>query len=107
VCEYPLLKNYAAYGISFDYQNYNVLLAPAVFNPIWILDTPEGITLCGLSYDIRCSVGNTGFCGPTHIFPSWTTQTDVFNFRGININTMLELCYPAELGSPNDGVECS
>ena len=107
VCEYPLLKNYSSYGISFDYQNYNVDLAPEIFNQIWITDTPPGITLCGLSYDIRCSVGNTGFCGPTHIFPSWTTQTDVFNFRGININTMLELCYPAELGSPNDGVECS
>ena len=103
VCEYPMLKNYSPYGISFNYENSAVNLQ--IYSS-WI-PAPDGITLCGLSFNTSCSVGYTGFCGPTHLFPSWSSQTDVFNFRGINISTMLELCYPADINSPNHEADCS
>jgi len=101
VCEYPLLRNYSAYGISFDYSGKTAGIYVNGWTP-----RPPGITFVGLTATIACVSGYTGFSGPTHLFPSWTEQTDVFNFKGININTMLQLCYPADLGSPNSGSVC-
>jgi hypothetical protein len=101
VCEYPFLKNYAPYGISFNYSGRTA--------GIYIGTTPvAGITYVGLTANTGCCGASfSGFTGPTYLFPSWTTQTDVFNFKDININTMLELCYSADIGSPNAGSACS
>jgi hypothetical protein len=101
VCEYPLLRNYSAYGISFDYSGRTAGIYVQGWSP-----RPAGITFVGLTATIACATGYTGFSGPTHLFPSWTEQTNVFNFKGININTMLQLCYPVDLGSPNSGSVC-
>lgn len=103
ICEYPMLKNYAAYGISGSYENSNTRLYIASGWTSYA--SSNGITLCGLGYTTGCK-GYTGFSGPTHLFPSWTDQKKVFDFKGINISTMLELCYPNELGSPNAGASC-
>jgi hypothetical protein len=101
VCEYPLLKNYAPYGISFDYSGST---AGIYISGSW----PAGITFVGLTANTGCCGASfSGFTGPTYVFPSWTNQTDVFNFKDIYISTMLELCYPADIGSPNDGSQCS
>lgn len=103
ICEYPMLKNYAPYGISGSYETSSTRLHIATG---WTSYAAlNGITLCGLGYTTGCT-GYTGFSGPTHLFPSWTDQKKVFDFRGINISTMLELCYPNELGSPNAGASC-
>jgi hypothetical protein len=104
VCEYPLLKNYAPYGISFDYSGRT---AGLYINTTWD-PAPSGITLVGLTYNIGCCgiVYTGGFSASTHLFPNWTEQTNVFNFMNININTMLEMCYDSTISSPNSGSSC-
>lgn len=103
VCELPLLKNYAPYGISYDYSGSTAGLYINGWTP-----PPEGITLVGLPQSTGCCgiVYTGGFSASTYLFPSWGEQTDVFNFKDINISTMLELCYPTDLGSPNFGNNC-
>lgn len=105
VCEYPILKNYAPYGISFDYSGRT---AGLYINPIWD-PAPQGITLVGLTYNTGCCgiVYTGGFSASTHLFPNWTEQPNVFNFMNINISTMLEMCYDSNLGSPNSGSSCT
>lgn len=103
VCEYPTLARYAGYTLDFNYLNSTTSIHIA---DDW-LGGVEGITLVGSPSERFCSVGHTGFCGPTDLFPNWTTQNDVFTFFDINIGTMFELCYPSGLGSPNEGNVCS
>jgi len=100
VCELPILSNYAPYGISFDYRG-----STAGIYVTWT--GVSGITFVGLTANTGCGPGYTGFTGPTYLFPNWTSQTNVFNFKDLYIGTMLELCYPADLGSPNAGSQCS
>jgi hypothetical protein len=104
VCELPLLKNYAPYGISFDYSGRSAGIYIQGWTP-----RPEGITFVGLTASTGCCgiVYTGGFSAATYLFPSWGEQTNVFNFKDINISTMLELCYPSELGSPNYGNSCT
>lgn len=103
VCEYPVLSRYAGYTLGFDYSN----STSGIHISTGWSGGVEGITLVGVPSELYCSTGHTGFCGPTDLFPNWTIQNDVFNFFDINISTMFELCYPPELGSPNEGNECS
>ena len=103
VCEYPLLRNYSGYTLGFDYSNST--------SSLYIADGwsggVEGITFVGVPYQKFCSFGNTGFCGPTHLFPNWAAQNDIFNFFDLNINSVIEMCYPIDYSSPNAGVSCS
>lgn len=102
VCELARLRNYAPYGISFDYSGRTA----GIYGPAgsW---SGTGITFVGLTANTGCcGTIYSGFSGPTYLFPNWTEQTDIFNFRDLYIGTMLELCYPAELGSPNAGNIC-
>ena len=101
ICEYGLLRQYSPYALSTDYRTYsnNIHIAAG-----WTAyAATEGITLCGLPKTTGCN-GYTGFSGPTHLFPNWTSQYDTFDIFNINIETMLELCYPPGLGSPNAGI---
>lgn len=103
VCELPFLSNYAPYGISFNYAGRT---AGIYINPSW--NSISGITFVGLTANTGCCGTNySGFTAPTYLFPNWTSQTDVFNFKDLYIGTMLELCYPSDLGSPNAGSVCS
>lgn len=95
VCELPMIKNYSAYGISFDYGKST---AGLTYSRSWI---GQGITFIGLPSTRGCTSGYTGFTGPAYLFPNWMDQPTVTNFQEINISTMLELCYMTELGSPN------
>ena len=102
ICDYPILRNYAGYGITFDYAGYSTGLYIANG---WT--SVDGFTPIGITYSTYCANnGNTGFSGPTHLFPNWTSQPSVTIFGDININTMLQLCYPSDLGSPNAGASC-
>ena len=103
VCELPRLSNYAPYGISF---NYSGVTAGITYNSGW--SGIAGITFIGLTYSTGCcGSAYSGFTGPTYLFPNWTEQTTVTNFKDLYIGTMLELCYPSELGSPNAGTSCT
>jgi hypothetical protein len=102
VCDFPILANYAGYGITFNYSGFSAGLYIANG---WT--SVDGFTPIGISYNTYCgNNGHTGFCGPTHLFPNWTSQPNVTIFGDININTMLQLCYPSDLGSPNAGASC-
>lgn len=104
VCELARLSNYAPYGISYDYTGKTAGIY--VGDPDWL--TVQGITLVGITANTGCcGASYSGFTGPTYLFPNWTEQTDVFNFKDLYIGTMFELCYPSELGSPNAGSACS
>ena len=96
ICEYPKLKNYSAYGITFDYQ--------------LLVTTREGFTaftLYGLNPSTGCSSGYGSFTGPSAVFPNWgESSEEIFNFAGMKISNMFELCYDPEIGSPNSGVTC-
>ena len=101
-CEFPLLKNYAPYGISFNYigQTAGLLYSGSA------QDYP-GVSFVGLTANTGCcGLQYPGFSAATYLFPNWTDQVDVFNFKGINISTMLELCYPVSIGSPNNPNVC-
>lgn len=102
VCELPMLKNYAAYGISFDYSN---TIAGITYTNTWI---GQGITFIGLPSYLGCTLptseGYTGFTAATYLFPNWTDQTLITNFQQIYIGTMLQMCYFNELGSPNEQI---
>jgi hypothetical protein len=101
ICDYSLLRQYSPYQLSTDYRTYsnNIHIAAG-----WTAyANTEGITLCGLPKNSGCN-GYTGFSGPTNLFPNWNSQYNTFNFFDINIETMLELCYPPTLGSPNSGI---
>jgi hypothetical protein len=103
VCELPRLSNYAPYGISF---NYSGVTAGITYNSGW--SGISGITFIGLTYSTGCCGSSySGFTGPTYLFPNWTEQTTITNFKDLYIGTMLELCYPSDLGSPNAGTSCS
>jgi len=102
VCELPRLSNYAPYGISF---NYSGVTAGITYNSGW--SGIAGITFVGLTYSTGCCGSSySGFTGPTYLFPNWTEQTNVFNFKDLYIGTMLEMCYPSTIGSPNSGTSC-
>ena len=102
VCELGRLSNYAPYGISF---NYSGKTAGIYVNSAW--NSIQGITFVGLTANTGCCGAlYSGFTGPTHVFPNWTEQTNIFNFKDLYIGTMLELCYPTDLGSPNAGASC-
>lgn len=102
VCELPRLSNYAPYGISYDYTGKTAGIYQA-----WS-GVPLGISFVGLTASTGCcGASYSGFTGPTYLFPNWTSQTDIFNFKDLYIGTMLELCYPSDLGSPNAGSACT
>jgi hypothetical protein len=102
VCELPRLSNYAPYGISFDYTGKTAGIYQA-----WS-GAALGISFVGITVSTGCcGASYSGFTGPSYLFPNWTSQTDVFNFKDLYIGTMLELCYPSDLGSPNAGAVCS
>ena len=101
-CELPLLKNYAPYGISFNYQGISAGITYTV-NP----DLDPSIIFAGLTATTGCCGScYMGFSAATYLFPNWTDQIGVFNFRDINISTMLEMCYSTEYGSPNANNTC-
>ncbi len=97
VCEYPKLKNYSAYGISFNY-----------FSNITTRSGFTGFTLYGLAANIGCCGTSYGsFTGPSAVFPNWTSSdSNVYNFQGLKIQTLFSLCYDSDIGSPNTGVTC-
>jgi hypothetical protein len=97
VCEYPKLKNYAAYGISFEYLN-NITTRSGF----------TGFTLYGLAANIGCCGTSYGsFTGPSAVFPNWVSSSvGIYNFQGLKINSLFELCYDPDIGSPNTGVTC-
>lgn len=97
ICEYPKLKNYSAYGISFNYSN-----------SITTRSGFTGFTLYGLAANIGCCGTSYGsFTGPSAVFPNWTgSGVGIYNFQGLKINSLFELCYDSDLGSPNTGVTC-
>lgn len=101
VCDSAFLRNYAAYGISFDYRTFTSGLT----YPSYWANIP-GLTFIGLTRGAGCCGGYTGFTGSSHLFPNWSEESNYTktNFRDININTMFELCYPSGFsGSPNTG----
>ena len=97
ICEYPMLKNYAAYSMTLSYGE---------------LGSHYGITLYGLtgcsgcdgSYQIPAA---TGFTGPIHVLPTWTGAITETRFFDINILSFIELCYSTGLTSPNDTKTCA
>lgn len=105
ICDSSYLRNYAPYGISFNYFGATVSSAPSY----WI--TVSGLTLWGLDRSTGCCGASfAGFTGTTHVFPNWSNEDNYnkSNFQNINISTMFELCYPSEAnGSPNSGFACS
>lgn len=96
VCEYPKLKNYAAYGISFNYSN------------ITTRSGFTGFTLYGLAANVGCCGTSYGaFTGPSAVFPNWVSSSaGIYNFQGLKISSLFELCYDPDIGSPNSGVTC-
>lgn len=105
VCDSAFLRNYAPYGISFNYAGYTSGITYAN-SAYWgnagfdIIGLPKNTGCCGASY--------SGFTGPTHVFPNWSGQSTVTNFLDINISTMFELCYSVDSGgSPNSGFVCT
>ena len=103
VCESPRLGNYAPYGISYDYKGRTA----GIYGPAgsW---SGSGITFVGITANTGCCATlYNGFTGPSYLFPNWTDQHDVYNFKDLYIGTMLELCYPSDIGSPNAGAACS
>ena len=105
VCELPILRNYSGYVLGADYSNStsNLYIADG-----WTAEAIEqGFTFIGLNAQAYCTTGNTGFSGPTHLFPNWSGQYGVTGFFDINISTLIEMCYPSDLGSPNSGSACT
>jgi hypothetical protein len=105
VCELPILRNYSGYVIGNNYSSStsNLYIADG-----WTAEAAaQGFTFIGLNYQAYCVNGNTGFSGPTHLFPNWNGQYTTNTMFDINISTLIEMCYPAELGSPNSGSECT
>lgn len=103
VCDSAFLKNYAAYGISFDYSNYTAGITYA-YPQYWT--SINGLTLVGLPRSTGCCGASfSGFTGQTNLFPNWTGKYEITNFKDLHINTMFELCYPQfeVAGSPNSG----
>jgi hypothetical protein len=104
ICDSAFLRNYAPYGISFNYAGYTAGITYA-FPSYWgkapfdIIGIIKNTGCCGASF--------SGFTGPTHVFPNWSGQSNVTNFKDINISTMFELCYSVDSGgSPNSGFVC-
>lgn len=96
VCEYPMLKNYAAYTPTLSYP---------------VIGSAFGITLYGLTGCSGCdgsyrTPSATGFTGPIHVFPTWTGSIDEIRFFDINILSFLQLCYDPGLTSPNENKTC-
>lgn len=92
VCEYPMLKNYAPYGLttsSFPKQGE------------WY-----GITLYGIAGCCGCC-GDlfNGFTGPTHVLPNWVGLPEG-KFFNINIVDFLQLCFDSGITSPNENATC-
>jgi hypothetical protein len=103
VCDSAYLRNYAPYGISFDYRGSTATSYPSYWGSV------AGLTLIGLPRNTGCcGASYSGFTGTTHLFPNWAGNYNTTNFKDIYISTMFELCYPAESnGSPNAGYVCS
>lgn len=106
ICDSAFLKNYAPYGISFNYSSSTSGLtyaSPAYWQNIAglsLIGLPKNTGCCGASY--------SGFSGPTFLFPNWAGDFAKTNFKDIYISSMFELCYPAEaISSPNSGLVCS
>jgi hypothetical protein len=104
VCDSAYLRNYAAYGISFNYSSSTSGITysnPTYWNSI------KGLQLCGFPRNTGCcGISFSGFTGQTNLFPNWSSESNynITNFRNININTMFELCYSSDVGgSPNSG----
>jgi hypothetical protein len=107
VCDSAFLRNYAAYGISFDYAGYTSGLEYA-YSSYW--DNVEGLTFIGLPRNTGCCGASfAGFTGTTNLFPNWTEQRTTTNFKDIYINTMFDLCFSQleVAGSPNSGYSTS
>ena len=103
VCDSAFLRNYAAYGISFDYAGYTSGITYA-FKSYW--GNILGLTLIGLPRNTGCcGISFAGFTGQTNLFPNWSNEYLVTNFKDLNISTMFQLCYPHldVAGSPNSG----
>lgn len=93
VCEYPMLKNYAAYRIGGTYAALGII---------------NGVTFYGLTACTGCCGASfSGFTGPTYRFPSWTNLTTASEFKDINILDFLTLCYDTILASPNNNLTCN
>jgi len=106
VCESAFLRNYAPYGISFNYSSSTSGLtyaSPAYWQNV------AGLTLIGLPKNTGCCGASfAGFSGPTHLFPNWAGDFTRTNFKDIYISSMFELCYPTEAeSSPNSGFVCT
>jgi len=97
VCEYPMLKNYAAYSMTLSYG---------------AIGSEYGITLYGLTGCSGCdgsyrTPSATGFTGPIHVLPTWTGAITQTKFFDINILSFIELCYSSGITSPNDDKSCA
>lgn len=103
VCDSAFLRNYAAYGISFNYFGFTSGITyayPAYWGNI------KGLTLIGLPRNTGCcGTSYSGFTGKTNLFPNWSGQYSTTNFKDLNIETMFQLCFPQldVAGSPNSG----
>lgn len=103
VCDSAYLRNYAAYGISFNYAGYTsgiTYSSPSYWGHIL------GLTLIGLPRNTGCcGISFAGFTGQTNLFPNWSEEYSTTNFKDIHISTMFQLCYPHldVAGSPNSG----
>jgi hypothetical protein len=107
VCDSAFLRNYAPYGISFNYSGQTA--TSIAYSGFW--GAVSGLTLLALNRSTGCCGASfAGFTGITNVFPNWSDETNYTksNFKEIYISTMFELCYPSEaVGSPNDGFACS
>lgn len=103
VCDTAFLRNYAAYGISFDYSGFTSGVTYAY--PLYWGSIPD-FTIIGLPRNTGCCGASfAGFTGQTNVFPNWAEQRTTTNFKDINISTMFDLCFDqlAVAGSPNSG----
>lgn len=108
ICDSAFLRNYAPYGISFDYSS---SISGLTYASPSYWQNVAGLSLIGLPKNTGCcGASYAGFTGPTYLFPNWAGDGDYSkkNFKDIYISSMFELCYPAEAGSsPNSGLVCS
>jgi hypothetical protein len=94
ICERTYLRNYAPYGISYEYTT--------------SIGACGGTTYYGLDVCTGCT-GYTGFTAPTHAFPNWNTTTILgYNFKNVVLRDFFDICYDGdEKVSPNIGLTCS
>lgn len=95
VCERTYLRNYSAYGFSYEYTD--------IIGSCGDVDYYGLIPCAGC-----CCCGNTGFTGPAHAFPNWNGSITGFNFKNIKLKDFFDICYDStQTVSPNIGLTCT